>query len=186
MNIYQLWYRLKEFTRIALARLRVHWTRWQGGRQIHPKCLFGSGVKIERPWLIKMGQRCVLQPSVWLNLVEDGAHVEIGNSVFIGRGTEIEASCRIEIGSDCLIGPGVYITDHNHGMKNDQTMNIQECVPSPVVIEEDVWIGARCILLPGVTVGKGAILGAGSVITKNVDAHSVVAGVPARFIRTRK
>jgi acetyltransferase-like isoleucine patch superfamily enzyme len=128
----------------------------------------------------------VLQESVWLNVVKDDAHIEIGDYTFIGRGTEIEVSERLVIGKNCLIGPGVYITDHNHGMRCDSPMNTQKCTSSPVVIDDDVWIGARCILLPGVSIGKGAIIAAGSVITKDVPAYSIMAGVPAQLIRIRE
>jgi maltose O-acetyltransferase len=56
----------------------------------------------------------------------------------------------------------------------------------PVIIEDDVWIGARVIILPGVKIGKGSIVGAGAVVTKDVEPYSIVAGVPAKLIRKRK
>lgn len=185
MSIFQWIQRLTEVRRIVGCRLRVHAFRLSGGRKIDPKCLFGRGVRIERPWLASFGARCVLHPDVWINIVNDTASVDIGASTFLGRGVAIEASQRVSIGRGCLIAPGVYITDHNHAMGIGTPMFEQPCIAAEVEIGDDVWIGANAVILPGVRVGEGAVIGAGAVVTHSVEARAIVGGVPARVIKYR-
>lgn len=178
-------FRLTETRRLAVARLRS-WCFAGMGATVGAKCLFGSGVRIDRPWTTALGMRCVLEPHVWLNVVGDDARVEIGDYSFVGRGTEIGVRERVTIGNHVLIAPGVFITDHGHNTDLDGLIATQGCSSAPVVIEEGVWVGAKAVLLPGVQIGQGAVVGAGAVVTKNVPAETVVAGVPARPLHTRR
>jgi acetyltransferase-like isoleucine patch superfamily enzyme len=77
------------------------------------------------------------------------------------------------------------MVDHNHGMELEELIRVQKGTSSPITIGKNVWIGAKCIILQGVNIGDGAIIGAGTVITKSVPEHTIVAGVPARVLRTR-
>jgi acetyltransferase-like isoleucine patch superfamily enzyme len=176
--------RSREKLRIICARLRVHWYRLLGA-DIYPKSLFDAGVRLEYPWRISAGERCSFQRSVWLNLGGETARLEIGKHVFIGRFTEIEVSDCVKIGSHVLIAPGVFITDHNHSLSCCEPIDMQPCSAQPVVICDDVWIGANAVILPGVQVGKGAVVGAGAVVTRSVGPHIIVAGVPAKPIGKR-
>ena len=87
-----------------------------------------------------------------------------------------------------MMGPECMIYTSNHGMdRTDIPMWKQQSTEvEPVVIGNDVWIGARVIILPGVHIGDGCVIGAGSVVTKDVEEYTVVAGNPAKFIRKRK
>jgi acetyltransferase-like isoleucine patch superfamily enzyme len=178
-------HRLREWRRICADRLRVHWYRLIGGHGIHRKCLIGSGSKIDRPWRVRMGQRCVLQRGVWLSIGATDGILEIGDHSFLGQGVEIEVSMRVRIGRGALIAPDVYITDHNHQTSLGAPMFERPCISAPVEIGEDVWIGAKCVILPGVTIGSGAIVAAGAVVNRDVAANAIVAGIPARFIKFR-
>jgi acetyltransferase-like isoleucine patch superfamily enzyme len=178
-------YRLFSFLEIAMARVRVHLCRLMGGRRIHPKCLFYRGARVDRPWTVAMGARCVLQQSVWLNVGSDSAHLSIGEFTFLGRGTEIEVSESVTIGRGGLIAPGVFITDHNHDVRAGSPMFEQPCIAGPVRIGDDVWIGANCVILPGVTIGDGAVIAAGAVVNRDVPSREIVGGVPARSIGKR-
>ncbi len=87
-----------------------------------------------------------------------------------------------------MMGPEVLIYTQNHDFsRTDITMDQQGWADEkPVVIEDDVWIGSRVIILPGVTIGKGSVIGASAVVTKSVPPYSVVAGNPAKIVKTRK
>lgn len=112
------------------------------------------------------------------------AIIKIGNKTRI-HGTCIHARERIEIGKNCLIAANCQIFDSNaHELLMDrphERIN-NKGVNKPVIIGNNVWIGAHCIILPGVTIGDGAVVGAGSVVTKSVPTKTVVAGNPAKPI----
>lgn len=103
----------------------------------------------------------------------------IGKATYINRCTVVDVSERIEIGRDCMIGPFCYITDHDHGHETGRPIGEQPLRSAPVVIGNNVWLGAGVIILKGVTVGDNAVIAAGAVVTKNVDVGVTVAGVPA-------
>jgi serine acetyltransferase len=111
--------------------------------------------------------------------------ITIGRGSYINRHAMLDASERIQIGADCMIGPFCYITDHDHGMRLGIPIKNQPLVGAPVLIEDDVWIGAHVTVLKGVRVGSGAVLGAGAVVTRDVPAGAIVAGVPAKVIGYR-
>jgi Acetyltransferase (isoleucine patch superfamily) len=117
-----------------------------------------------------------------------GSFLSIGSNTYIGEGNNIRASGgNIKIGNDCLISQNVTIVASNHNYKNFIPINVQgwSCERNYVIIEDDVWIGAGSIILPGITIKKGAIVGAGSVVTKNVEAYTIVAGNPAKYLKDR-
>lgn len=117
--------------------------------------------------------------------------IVIGNGTCIRDYSHITAINSIKIGNGVLTGLGVLITDNAHGTS---TPNLADIPPSlrplhsngAVVIEDNVWIGSYAMIMPGVTIGKGSIIAAGSVVTHNVPEYSVAAGVPATVIKTLK
>jgi maltose O-acetyltransferase len=110
--------------------------------------------------------------------------VDIGNNSGIVLNARIGA---VSIGSNVMIGPAVVILSRNHNYARiDIPLKFQgNAEEQPITIEDDVWIGTRVIILPGVHVGKGVIIGAGAVVTKNIPNCSIVAGNPARVVRMR-
>lgn len=91
------------------------------------------------------------------------------------------------MGDDVRTGPEFAIITANHSFDNpDIPIRLQGKTKSPVVIKDRVWIGMRVIILPGVTIGEGAVIGAGSIVTKDVKPYDIVAGNPARVIKNRK
>lgn len=109
----------------------------------------------------------------------------IKSGCYINRNTILDAHECVEIGRDCLIGPGCFITDSNHGFEPGESPAMQKCSASPTVIEDEVWIGAHVVILSGVRVGRGAVVGAGAVVTRDVSPFQIVAGVPARVLGSR-
>lgn len=110
----------------------------------------------------------------------------IRGGTYINRFTMIDAHEKIEIGRRCLIGPGCFITDANHGIAAGLAPMEQPCVPRHTIIEDEVWLGAKVVVLAGVRIGRGAVVGAGAVVTKNVEPFQIVAGVPAKVIGVRE
>jgi len=122
---------------------------------------------------------------VHIKIVADGARVELGEASFVGFGTELDVALELLIGAHVLIAPGCFITDHGHGHSRGRLIDSQGAERRAVRIENDVWVGAHAIILPGVTIGHGAVIGAGAVVTRDVPPGSIVAGVPARQIGER-
>lgn len=113
--------------------------------------------------------------------------VAIGNNVIINVGTKIGGQCGVTIGNYVLIGYNVNIVSLDHVYRNPNIpIFLQGCHGAPIVIEDDVWIGSNATILPGKTIGKGAVVGANSVVTKDVKPYTVVGGVPAKLIKDRK
>jgi len=124
----------------------------------------------------------------------ESTRLSIGDRCFIGKGI-ISVAEDIEIGNDVLVSWGVTITDHNsHSVKfSDRRRDVADwharnknwtgVKTGKVVIQDKAWIGFNAIILKGVTIGEGAIVGAGSVVTKDVPPFTIVAGNPARVVR---
>lgn len=109
-----------------------------------------------------------------------GKNTHIGKNVFINSGCRFQDQGGITIGNDVLIGHNVVLATLNH----DQNPNNRtDMIPSPIVIGNEVWIGANATVLPGVTIGDCAIVAAGAVVTKDVPENTIVGGVPAKIIK---
>ena len=122
--------------------------------------------------------------------IEKGANfpssAELGDNSDIGIRAQLNG--KVIIGNNVMMGPDVCIHARNHAFDRlDIPMNLQGfTTEKPVVIEDDVWIGARAIILPGVHIGTGAVIGAGAVVTKEVPDYAVVGGNPAHILKMRK
>ena len=114
-----------------------------------------------------------------------GRRISIGTDSGIGENSYIVCMEDVNIGNDVMIGPDVMILTGGHDYSDPNLRLIdQQVIAAPVTIGNDVWIGARVLILPGVTIGSRSIVGAGSVVTKDIPSHSIVAGNPARIIKT--
>lgn len=171
--------------RLVEGRLRSAVLRLRGAR-IGSKTTVGRRFHISRPWCLATGERLMVEDDVFLKIESPDASIDLGDRVFIGRGSEMDVTSKLNIGRDSLIAPGVFITDHNHGVEPSKNMNEQPSVPSPVCIGADVWIGAKATILPGVTIGDGAIIGANAVVSKDVAEQTIVVGVPAKSVGKRE
>jgi acetyltransferase-like isoleucine patch superfamily enzyme len=152
------------------------------------------------PWRIRggkgcklvIGHNCIMRCNVVFENVN--SYLTVGDRSFIGNGL-ISSAQGIEIGNDVLISWGVTIIDHNsHSLKfSERQKDVEDwhndkkdwsgVRTAKVAIQDKVWIGFNAIILKGVTIGEGAIVGAGSVVSKDVPPYTVVAGNPAKVIR---
>jgi acetyltransferase-like isoleucine patch superfamily enzyme len=111
--------------------------------------------------------------------------LRIGAKTYINRNTMLDATECLEIGSYCALGPGCYLTDHDHGLDPALTPLGQPMIGAPTRLGDGVWLGANVIVLKGVTIGDRAVVGAGSVVTKDIPPDALAVGVPARVVRIR-
>lgn len=109
-----------------------------------------------------------------------GINIKVGKRVFINSCCRFQDQGGIEIGDGSLIGHNTTIATLNHDFNPDKRQNL---TPSPVKIGKNVWIGSDCTILPGVEIGDGAIIGAGSVVTKSIPKNTIAVGNPARVIK---
>jgi acetyltransferase-like isoleucine patch superfamily enzyme len=132
--------------------------------------------------------------TAWKHTPDGSTHnptILIGKECSIGEYNHITSTNKIVIGDHLLTGRWVTITDNSHGDTDYATLltnPIMRRVQSkgPVIIGNDVWIGDKATILPGVTIGDGAVIAANAVVTKDVPAYSVVGGNPARIIKQAK
>ena len=110
-----------------------------------------------------------------------GKNITVGKNVFINEGCCFQDQSGITIGDDCLIGQQVVIATLNHDLSPKHR---KDMLPAPVKIGNNVWVGAHATILSGVTIGDNAVVAAGAVVTKDVPSNTVVAGVPAKVIKT--
>jgi acetyltransferase-like isoleucine patch superfamily enzyme len=133
-----------------------------------------------------IGKRVVYYPGVWITTSHD-ATLRIGDDVDLAKDVIITAAGNVFIGARTLIGHRTQIHTANHEIPPGRgPIFYADADKRPVVIGEDVWIGANCVIVPGVEIGDGAVIAAGSVVTKHVAPFTIVGGVPARLIRTRE
>jgi maltose O-acetyltransferase len=131
-----------------------------------------------------IGERVQLVSTIaTLELVaSDGGLLEIGPRTLVNFGCSLVATKLVRIGAHCHIGPYTMMLDNDfHRVEPERRLELPDS--KAIIIEENVWIGARVIVMAGVTVGKDSCVGAGSVVTSNVPPRTLVAGVPAKVIR---
>jgi acetyltransferase-like isoleucine patch superfamily enzyme len=109
-----------------------------------------------------------------------GKNMHLGRNVFINSGCRFQDQGGIYIGDNALIGHNVVLATLNHDENPTKRGNLK---PAPIRIGDDVWIGSNATILAGVTIGDGAIVAAGAVVTRDVGKNTVVAGVPAKYMR---
>lgn len=110
-----------------------------------------------------------------------GKNLTIGERVFINSGCSFQDQGGIMIGDDCLIGHNAVFATLNHELDPQRRADLR---PAPIVVGRNVWIGANVVILPGVSIGDDAVVGAGSIVTRDVPEGTVVVGAPARVVRT--
>ena len=120
-------------------------------------------------------------------IIAGAENLNIGDHVFINANCMLNAEGGLSIGANTKIGPYTTIWTSNHNFTNpDIPFRLQGSTFAPVIIDEDVWIGAQVTVLAGVHIHQSAVVAAGSVVTKDVPAYSVVGGNPAKIIRMRR
>jgi acetyltransferase-like isoleucine patch superfamily enzyme len=135
---------------------------------------------------LTMGPRATIAPNVSLRNGERiviGAGTKVGERAYLWAG---DSTGRITIGENCRLGPEVFVTASDYGRAPDQNIAQQVRDERDITIGNDVWLGARVFVGTGVTIGDGCVVSANSVVTRDLPAGSIAAGVPARVVRRRE
>lgn len=154
-----------------------------GSKTILPK------IYVTWPHQVSIGSNCVLEHNIYFKfdgIWQKGPSIKISDRVFIGSECEFNIRERIYIGSDSLIASGCRFIDHDHGILGHDLIRKQIGPEKEIKIGNDVWLGCNVIVLKGVVIGDGAIVAAGTVVTKSILPREIWAGVPARKIGERK
>ena len=179
-----------------VKKVYLDFRRWYGNHFLKPACdHLGNHHTIMKPWYVSISGpnirigKCAtiigepdqrVKIAVWGSQPELG-ELTIGDYVLISPGVRISAAESITIGNSVMIANGVYITDADwHGVY-DRSQRAQAV--TPVIIHDNVWLGDRCAVLKGVTIGENSIVAANAVVVKNVPANVVVAGNPAQVVK---
>lgn len=142
-----------------------------------------SGVRFVGGGKIVLGHRVTFRRGVFVGCQGE---LVIGDGTTLNEDVIISCTRKVTIGAKCMFAPRVYVLDVDHAFSNlNLPISEQGYVSEPVSIGDDVWIGAYAVILKGVTIGKGAIVTAHSVVTKDVPANAIVAGVPAKILKYR-
>lgn len=167
-------------------RDRFWWRRWRLAAELLRRGVFarqplqGNMLHLIDTGRIEFGERVRLDTGVRIWGGPD-AKVILASGAGLGRNVAIGAVERVEIGAHSLVAQGSYITDSDHILDDpDSPIAGQgQRVKGPIIIEDNVWIGANCVVTSGVRIGRGSVVGAGSVVTHDVPPFSIATGVPA-------
>ena len=190
---------------LALRKLINPFLFEQAGKKV----IFGHHLGLLAPHRIRIGDYSVIDDYVNLSCRgADDNFIRIGNNVLLGRFSQLKTRAgnitiddhthigpnnhlgtagELTIGKYCLIGSNCHIGGLQHGHDDTTTPMVKQPLVSRggVQIEDDVWLGVKVIIMDGITIGKGAIIGAGSVVTKDIPAFSIAVGTPAKVIKMR-
>lgn len=155
-------------------------------QELYNRIIFGFAFLRVRFWklfLRKMGKKVYIMHSC---MISSPSGIEIGSHVCINHHTTISGRGMLKIGNFVMIGQNCSIQTGGHAFSAySKPMMFQGQVPGPIVIEDDVWLGANVVVLPNIKIARGAIIGANAVVTKDVPEFAVMGGVPAKLIRYR-
>jgi acetyltransferase-like isoleucine patch superfamily enzyme len=157
---------------------------------------FGKGSIIASPTLLKapkqisVGSSCTLNEGLLLRCYGENSSIIIGDGSAIGAQSSISCCNKITIGNGVRTGRMVIITDNSHG-NNDSRLELDNnpilrpiVSKGEVIIDDNVWIGEKASIMPGVHIGKGVIIGSNAVVTKDIPPYSIAVGCPAKVIKT--
>jgi acetyltransferase-like isoleucine patch superfamily enzyme len=177
LNVIRLW----QLLRLLCLKIRYRSRLTVGSRTYlgHGTLSIGHGAQLD------IGRLNLWENNYYI-AVRENAHLRIGDNVFLNRGVKIVCHKSIQIGNDSIVADSVHFYDHDHGFaETDIPIRRQPLTTQPINIGANVWIGAKSTILKGVAIGDGAIVGAGSVVTRSIPPGAIVGGVPAHVLKMR-
>ena len=147
--------------------------------------VYGNVLEALREGRLEIGAQTLLEPGVWIT-APGSATVRIGSGSFLNLGVMVAAFERVEIGDHCMFANGCFVTDGDHRFDDpDKPVPWQGfTTKGPTRVGDNVWCGANVVITSGVTVGERCVIGANSVVTRDLAPYSIAAGAPAKVLRT--
>jgi acetyltransferase-like isoleucine patch superfamily enzyme len=174
------WY---ERNALPWNRARIHWELMRRGAfarwPVH-----GNVLEALTEGRLEIGANTLLEPGVWITAPAP-ARIRIGSGTFLNLGVMVAALSLVEIGDHCMLANGCFVTDADHRVDDlSRPITWQGFTTSgPTRVGDNVWCGANVVVTSGVTIGERCVVGANSVVTRDLPPYSVAAGAPARVIR---
>ena len=146
--------------------------------------LHGDVLRAFRTGRLEIGEGTLLEPHVWLT-APDEARIRIGEQSFLNIGVMVASVEHVEIGDHCMFANGCFVTDGAHRFDDpDRPVPWQGfTTKGPTIVGDNVWCGANVVITSGVTVGERCVIGANSVVTRDLPPHSIAAGSPAKVLK---
>ncbi len=144
----------------------------------------GNVLEMLRTGRLEVGAHTLLEPGVWITAPAPG-RVRIGAGTFLNQGVMIAAVGLVEIGDHCMLANGCFVSDGSHRFE-DPTVPVPWqgfTTKGPTRIDDNVWCGVNVVVTSGVTIGERCVIGANSVVTRDIPPHCIAAGSPARVVR---
>jgi len=174
------WYQRSSlpWNRLAIHRelaRRESFARWP---------LHGNVLEALRSGRLQLGPHVLLEPNVWITIA-DGGHVSIGEGTFLNIGVMVACHESVCIGAHCMFANGCFISDASHRFDDPELPVPWQGFTSkgPTSVGDNVWCGVNVVITTGVTVGERSVIGANSVVTRDLPPYSVAAGAPAKVLR---
>jgi acetyltransferase-like isoleucine patch superfamily enzyme len=177
------WY---ERNSLPWNRALIHWEFMRRGAFVRWP-VHGNVLEALREGRLEVGAQTLLEPGVWIT-APGTARIRIGQGTFLNLGVMIAAAELVEIGDHCMFANGCFITDASHRFDDPATPVPWQGFTSkgPTRVADNVWCGAHVVITSGVTIGERCVIGANSVVTRDLPPFSVAAGAPASVLRTIK
>ena len=174
------WY---ERNSLPWNRARIHWELMRRGAFARWP-LHGNVLEALRERRLEIGAEVLLEPGVWIT-APGAARVRIGAGSFLNLGVMVAAQELVEIGENCMLANGCFVSDASHRFADpDKPITWQGFESKgPTRIGDNCWLGANVVVTSGVTIGERCVIGANSVVTRDLPAHSIAAGAPARVLK---
>jgi acetyltransferase-like isoleucine patch superfamily enzyme len=183
LELYLRKWRLYERNSLPWNRLRIH-REFMRRRAFARWPVHGNVLEAFRQGRLEVGEHVLFEPHVWITAPGE-ARVRIGSGSFLNLGVMVASHDLVEIGEHCMFANGCFVSDASHRF-DDPEMPVPWqgfTTKGPTRIGDNVWCGANVVITSGVTVGERCVIGANSVITRDLDAFTIAAGVPAKPIK---
>ena len=141
--------------------------------------------KLTNNYKIEIGDNCILKEASYFLLTKPNPYLKIGNSVGIGRNCYIAIKSKLVIGDNTRLGHNITILDNEHRFNKDDLISNQPARIEEITIGKDCWIGSNTTILRGVKIGNNSVIGANSLVNKNIPSDQIWAGNPCKFIKNR-